>query len=141
MTLVEELRSKKSRDNRELLDRAADEIDALINAVDNSTKQFLKLHDAYQEQKVEIEALKLANEKMYAANKEQEAEIERLTINMNAYGLTAKRLAEEKTEVAREIFEKIERSKIDVAIERLTFSAIRSEHLDKLKKKYTEDKT
>lgn len=75
MTLVEELRSKKSRDNRELLDRAADEIDALINAVDNSTKEFLKLHDAYQKQKVEIEALKIANEKMYSATEETKAEV------------------------------------------------------------------
>jgi hypothetical protein len=34
----------------------------------------------------------------------QKMEIENLTINMNAYGLAAKRLAEQKTEVAREIF-------------------------------------
>lgn len=37
-----------------------------------------------------------------------EADNEKLTINMNAYGLTAKRLAEEKAEVAREIFAEIE---------------------------------
>ena len=31
------------------------EIEALTNAVDNSTKEFLKLHDKYQEQKAEID--------------------------------------------------------------------------------------
>lgn len=34
--------------------------------------------DLINRQKVEIESLKIANEKMYSANKEQEAEIERL---------------------------------------------------------------
>lgn len=34
--------------------------------------------DLLHRQKVEIESLKIANEKMYSANKEQEAEIERL---------------------------------------------------------------
>lgn len=32
------------------------EYDAVVSAVDNSTKEFLKLHDAYQNQKREIEA-------------------------------------------------------------------------------------
>lgn len=36
-----------------------------------------------------------------------QAEIERLTINMNAYGLTAKRLAEEKTEIFAKIEDEI----------------------------------
>lgn len=36
-------------------------------------------------------------------------ENEKLTINMNAYGLAAKRIAEEKADVAREIFEEIEK--------------------------------
>ena len=34
------------------------EYDAVVSAVDNSTKEFLKLHDDYQEQKVEIAALR-----------------------------------------------------------------------------------
>ena len=34
--------------------------------------------DLFKRQKVEIEAMKIANEKMYSANKEQEAAIERL---------------------------------------------------------------
>lgn len=32
------------------------EYDAVVSAVDNSTKEFLKLHDAYQNQKREFEA-------------------------------------------------------------------------------------
>lgn len=72
MTLVEELRSKKSRDNRGLLDRAADRIDEL------------------------------------------EAELKKIG----------------------GIFDEIDRRKIDINIERVTFAAIRSDHLAKIKEKY-----
>ena len=41
MTLSEELRNKKSRDNRELLDRAADRIDELEKANKENTKKIL----------------------------------------------------------------------------------------------------
>lgn len=34
------------------------EYDAVVSAVDNSTKEFLKLHDAYQKQKIELEAMR-----------------------------------------------------------------------------------
>ena len=41
MTLSEELRTKKSRDNRELLDRAADRIEELENGHWKSIKKIL----------------------------------------------------------------------------------------------------
>lgn len=34
------------------------EYDAVVSAIDNSTKEFLKLHDAYQNQKTEVDILK-----------------------------------------------------------------------------------
>lgn len=40
---------------RNLINRQKAEIAALTSAVDNSTKEFLKLHDTYQDQKAEIE--------------------------------------------------------------------------------------
>lgn len=42
----------------DLINRKNAEIAALTAAVDNSTKEFLKLHDEYQDQKKEIERLK-----------------------------------------------------------------------------------
>ena len=39
----------------DLINRQKAEIAALTSAVDNSTKEFLKLHDTYQDQKAEIE--------------------------------------------------------------------------------------
>lgn len=45
-------------------------------------------------QKADIESLKIANEKMYSANKEQEAEIERLESNLKFVRGTVKRLQE-----------------------------------------------
>jgi hypothetical protein len=48
----------------DMLNRQNAEIERLISAVDNSTKEFLKLHDAYQDQKAEIERLeRLLDEK------------------------------------------------------------------------------
>ena len=41
----------------DLINRQKAEIAVLITAVDNSTKEFLKLHDEYQDQKKEIERL------------------------------------------------------------------------------------
>ena len=46
------------RDALDLINRQKAETAALTSAVDNSTKEFLKLHDAYQDQKAEIERLK-----------------------------------------------------------------------------------
>lgn len=45
----------------EIINRQKSEIEALTNAVDNSTKEFLSLHDAYQDQKAEIERLQKHN--------------------------------------------------------------------------------
>lgn len=42
MTLIEELRSKKSRDNRELLDRAADRIEELERSQMNKQNEIIK---------------------------------------------------------------------------------------------------
>ena len=41
----------------DLVNRQRAEIAALVSAVDNSTEEFLKLHDEYQNQKAEIERL------------------------------------------------------------------------------------
>ena len=68
-----------------------------------------------------------------------EKENEKLTINMNAYGLAAKRLAEEKTEIFAEI-EKITNSSIEKEhfIGAWFNIAKFEERLAELKKKYTE---
>ena len=63
------------------------EYDAVVSAVDNSTKEFLKLHDAYQEQKAEIERLQKA---------------------LDEYEETSG-LKQAKAEVASEIFAEIEK--------------------------------
>jgi hypothetical protein len=59
--------------------------------------------------KNEVESIITLNSQLEANVFEQRKEIERLTINMNAYGLTVKRLAEERTE----IFEKVEKIILD----------------------------
>lgn len=46
------------RNALDLINRQKAEIAVLTTAVDNSTKEFLKLHDEYQDQKKEIERLK-----------------------------------------------------------------------------------
>ena len=72
------------------------EYDAVVSAVDNSTKEFLKLHDKYQDQKTEIERLeRICNS--YAMQ----------------YGTVTDRqkvIDEAKAEVAREIFAEIEKT-------------------------------
>lgn len=59
--------------------------------------------------KSEVESIITLNSQLEAQVFEQRKEIERLTINMNAYGLAVKRLAEERTE----IFEKVEKIILD----------------------------
>lgn len=69
------------------------EYDAVVSAVDNSTNEFLKLHDAYQEQKAEIERLQHILDSyalQYGTVKDQHEVIDKA-----------------KTDVAREIFEEI----------------------------------
>lgn len=73
-----------------------------------------------------------------------EKENEKLTINMNAYGLAAKRLAEEKTEIFAEIeeiakiytFPVVKNGVVEIAKE--PFWCIEPSDLAELKKKHTE---
>lgn len=101
------------------------EYDAVVSAVDNSTKEFLKLHDAYQEEK---------------------REVERLYYNLQA---VLEERAETKYEIAREIFEELEtvlcRSVYPRANANGTITPIRSmdwhiwcDDYNAIKKKYTE---
>ncbi len=59
--------------------------------------------------KSEVENQKLEIWRLKGEVERLEKENEKLTINMNAYGLAAKRIAEQKSEVVREIFEEIEK--------------------------------
>lgn len=88
------------------------EYDAVVSAVDNSTKEFLKLHDDYQEAK---------------------SEVERLYYNLQA---VLEERAETKQEIAREIFEEIEAIK---CVGLLPSSWVTQ--FAELKKKYKEGKT
>ena len=60
---------------------ALEVIDRQKNALEREIYNGLKADEEIEHLKVEIESLKIANEKMYAANKEQEAEIESLKKN------------------------------------------------------------
>lgn len=53
--------SKMAKDALDLINRQKAEISALTSAVDNSTQEFLELHDKYQEQKAEIERYEKEN--------------------------------------------------------------------------------
>ena len=94
------------------------EYDAVVSAVDNSTQEFLKLHDDYQEAKREVEMLQ-------GALKAEERHNE-LTMEM-----AKKALANAKAEVAREIFEEIE-SKIIAEIDRNNGVLVEFEDADEL---------
>lgn len=58
-----------AKDALDLINRQKADIENLINALCNSTKEFLKLHDEYKEQKAEIEELKIRNERQRHAIK------------------------------------------------------------------------
>ena len=71
------------RNALDLINRQKVEIAVLTTAVDNSTKEFLKLHDEYQDQKADIEKLQEVNADLNEslrlaaeANKDLKAEIE-----------------------------------------------------------------
>ena len=92
--------------------------------------------------KIEIEALKIANEKMYAANKEQQAEIDSFLESVDELQadkadvtyFKKQLIANAKSEVAREIFEEIERiGGVNNGLFLYNFE------IAKLKKKYTEE--
>lgn len=110
------------------------EYDAVVSAVDNSTREFLKLHDTYQE---------------------QNAEIERLNQILDSYALqygtvTVKQavMDKAKAEVAREIFAEIEERLLPSntsgeyrgdSIEWFDYYDLHlAEDIAELKKKYTE---
>lgn len=97
-------KSEVERLNKEL-DELAEEHSDLIVEKD-------ELFDIAEKRQVEIEALKIANEKMYSA------------------------IEATKVEVAREIFEEIERNIINSNFE---FMFVNKKYFAELKKKYTED--
>ena len=108
--------------------------DASVKAVDDIRKQFLELHDAYQK---------------------QQAEIERLERICHSYALQygtvtdqQKVIDKAKAEVAREIFEEIERllrehSDYEILCDGKSlwyYEESLGEDISELKKKYTEEK-
>ena len=72
------LRNERNHLKAEIDDLKRDTIPKLQNALERANYYGLKADEEIEHLKVEIEALKIANEKMYSANKEQEAEIEKL---------------------------------------------------------------
>lgn len=99
---------------------------AVVSAVDNIKKEFLKLHDQYQEQKTEIERLeRICNSYalQYGTVRDQQKVIDKA-----------------KDEVAKEIFEEIEkildRNHFDTPFE--YYAGYLSSPIRSLKKKYTE---
>ena len=122
---------------KQWLDHSKSEVDALINAVDNSTKEFLKLHDAYQEQKREVEMWKAEAEQCYSDT----AIMREYTINQIF------------DDIEKEIFEKrisfyedfkltaslaYDKTKYAYADTMITNLKILKEDFAELKKKYTE---
>lgn len=119
------------------------EYDAVVSAVDNSTKEFLKLHDDYQKQKVETDKWK---QLFYDAKK---------VIGENAQrGLevTLEEIEKAKAEAAREIFEEIEKIAKTVGFPEALVNGFIKNHVldgmyleredfDNLKKKCTEEKS
>ena len=133
------------------------EYEAVVSAVDNSTQEFLKLHDVYQEQKAEIERLeeelskanadvknymKVAeyqqslSVKRYHEIKRLKEDIERLE-EINERDVENIQLA--KAEVAREIFEEIEKLIGRYWNENYYGMAGLEADLYEFKQKYTED--
>ncbi len=88
------------------------EYDAVVSAVDNSTKEFLKLHDAYQKQKSEVNKLNYTLlGVMHSVDKWLEGEeLEQDEVNraITMREKTLQIIENTKTEVAREMFEEIE---------------------------------
>lgn len=93
------------------------EYDAVVSAIDNSTKEFLKLHDDYQEAKREID-------KWMGRCRDWHE------------------VAEEKSKLVSEIFEEIENNYADFLFDGYRNIVVLTEKdFAELKKKYTEDKT
>ena len=105
-----------------LINRQKAEIAVLTTAVDNSTKEFLKLHDEYQDQKADIDKLQEVNADLNEslrlaaeANKDLKAEIERLqedVLEVTAIlGEIELRNAQIKAEAIKEFVEKLKPSR------------------------------
>jgi hypothetical protein len=117
-------KSEVERLNKEL-DELAEEHGDLIIEKD-------QLFDIAEKQKLEIWRLQGEVERL-------KKESEKLTINMNAYGLAAIRLAEENREIAKEIFTAIEFEIHNLDFDREETRAIAIEGvIANLKREYTE---
>ena len=103
------------------------EYDAVVSAVDNSTKEFLKLHDKYQDIKREAENYKSIAEYQQKLSIDRYFEIKQLK----------QELDKAKGEVAREIFEEIDKV-IKEHSQGYCCDWYLYELIAELKKKYTE---
>ena len=107
------------------------EYNAVVSAVDNSTKEFLKLHDDYQEAKREADKWK---QLFYDAKKVIGENSQR------ALEVTLEEIEKAKADVAREIFEEIESKKMFLKDCVGNMGAVvLFKDIAELKKKYTED--
>ena len=91
-----------AEDAFDLIKRQKAEIAVLTTAVDNSTKEFLKLHDEYQDQKADIEKLQEVNADLNEslrlaaeANKDLNAEVEEWKARANDWQNQYLKLIEE----------------------------------------------
>lgn len=96
--------------------------------------------------KAEIDSLKIANEKMYDANKSQEAEIERLQGYKEIYeGLkaeyleTIKIIGQVKSEAIKEFAERLKKLKAQIFFEDGSQRVVYLSDIDKLVKEFTEE--
>ena len=131
------------------------EYDAVVSAVDNSTQEFLRLHDDYQEAKRDVDRLNavmkdMDEQRAYTINmlgeslENAKSEIEMLQGALKAeeqhneltMEMAQKALKNARAEVVREIFEEIE-CVIRKHDERPKYSLMIE--LAELKKKYTEE--
>ena len=108
------------------------EYDWVVSAVDNSTNEFLKLHDDYQKQKVETDKWK---QLFYDAKKLIDENSQR------ALKVTLEEIEKAKAEVAREIFAEIESKKMFLkdCVGNMGVVVLFKD-ISELKKKYTEEK-
>ena len=90
------------RNALDLIKRQKAEIAVLTTAVDNSTKEFLKLHDEYQDQKADIDKLQEVNADLNEslrlaaeANKDLKAEVEEWKARANDWQNQYLKLIEE----------------------------------------------
>ena len=132
--LIKALREKPSRDNRKFLDEVADYVEMLQNAI-------FALNEEWTAQKVEIESLKIANEKMYDANKAQEAEImEQASLILSLSSIKTTVINDAKAEAVKEFAERL---KAHAYLHKpYGMSKVVDAHdIDNLVKEFTEGKT